>query len=79
MTKQRQRERQARRQAGALIVVVATGSGIFVEFDGVRIAERGHPGTEHAGAWISLEPGWAVYSSPDHSVITIEHNGARVQ
>ena len=41
-------------------------------FKGVRIAKRGHADTEHAGQWISLEPGFTVYSPPDHSSITVE-------
>ena len=48
------------------------GEGIFVVMDGKRIAERG------AGEWISLEPGVAVYSSPDQSSITVEIRGVRV-
>ena len=35
----------------------------FLTVDGVRVAERGLPGTEHAGTWIPLVPGWEV-SSP---------------
>jgi hypothetical protein len=76
MTKQRQRERQRRRQAEAPKAVhgkiVFTESDVFVEFDGLRIAKRGHPDTEHAGTWISLEPGWVVYSSASRSSITAQ-------
>jgi hypothetical protein len=88
MTKQRQRERQARRQVearravqrgGNTVSINFTGSDVFVEVDGVRVAKRGHADTEHAGTWISLEPGFVVYSSADHSEITVEYNGVRVQ
>jgi hypothetical protein len=84
MTKHRQRERQKRRQAPKAVQarqgrLVFTGEDCFVEFEGLRIAKRGHGGTEHAGTWISLEPGWTVYSSADRSTITIEHNGVRLQ
>ena len=48
------------------------GEGIFVVMDGKQIAERG------AGEWIPLEPGVAVYSSPDQSSITVEIRGVRV-
>jgi hypothetical protein len=55
------------------------GTDIFVVFEGVRIAKRGHAGTAQAMTWVSLEPGWVVYSTPDHETITIEHNGVAVQ
>jgi hypothetical protein len=56
------------------VVVIQTvpGEGIFVLMDGQRIAERG------AREWIPLEPGVAVYSSPDQSSITVEIRGVRV-
>jgi hypothetical protein len=31
---------------------------LYVVFNGLRIAQRGHPDTPHARTWISLEPGW---------------------
>jgi hypothetical protein len=27
---------------------------VYVVLDGVRVAKRGHPGTRHAGTWVSL-------------------------
>jgi hypothetical protein len=53
---------------------------MFVEFDGKRIAKRGHPGTPQAKTWVSLEPGYVVTSSRNHdaNIITIEYNGVRV-
>jgi hypothetical protein len=58
--------------------VEATGKNIFVFVDGVKVAKRGHPGTAQAGTWVSLEPGYAVFSNADHSEITITHNGEAV-
>jgi hypothetical protein len=51
------------------------GVDMYVEFDGKLIAKRGHHGTPQAGTWVSLEPGYAVRSLPNHEVITIEYNG----
>lgn len=59
--------------------IVFDGTDLFLVFKGVRIAKRGHADTEHAGQWISLEPGFTVYSPPDHSSITVEYNGVEVQ
>jgi hypothetical protein len=53
------------------------GTDVLVVFDGVRIAKRGHPDTPQAMTWVSLEPGWAVYSDDD--TITVERNGVVVQ
>ena len=36
--------------------IEADGTGVFVVFEGVRIAKRGEPGTPQAGTWVSLEP-----------------------
>jgi hypothetical protein len=49
-----------------------------VVFNGRRIAKRGHPGTKHAGTWVSLEPGFAVYSNQDLGELVIEENGVAV-
>jgi hypothetical protein len=54
------------------------GKDIFIVFDGVRIAKRGHYNTPQARTWVPLEPVFAVYSNHDHSQITIEKNGVRV-
>jgi hypothetical protein len=40
--------------------IESDGLNLFVVFDGVRIAERGEPGTPQAGTWVSLEPGYEV-------------------
>jgi hypothetical protein len=62
-----------------VIEVIGDDKGLWVTFDGKRIAKRGRPGTPQAKTWISLEPGYNVYSSTDLSVLTIEHNGVKVQ
>jgi hypothetical protein len=54
------------------------GADIFIVVDERRIAKRGRPGTPQAGTWVSLEPGWRVYSTPRHEEIVIEYNGVRV-
>jgi hypothetical protein len=91
MTKTRQRDRARRRQETVrrevapptgpteTFTINFTGSDVFVEYKGLRIAKRGHPDTEHAGTWISLEPGYVVYSDENHDHITIEYNGVKVQ
>jgi predicted peroxiredoxin len=61
------------------IKIMSADNEIFVVADGVRIAKRGKPGTPQTKTWISLEPGWEVFSNADHSKITIEHNGVRLQ
>jgi hypothetical protein len=70
----KEKERIMPRKTKEPVVVIQTvpGEGIFVLMDGQRIAERG------AGEWIPLEPGVAVYSSPDQSSITVEIRRVRV-
>jgi hypothetical protein len=53
-------------------------SGCYVVVNGERIAQRGEPDSPHAGTWIPLEPGWAVYSAPGHEHIEITYDGVRV-
>jgi hypothetical protein len=60
------------------IEIESDGIDIFVVFDGVKIAKRGHPNTPQACTWVPLEAGYAVYSNHDHSQITIEKNGVWV-
>jgi hypothetical protein len=50
------------------------GKDIFVVFNGVRVAKRGHPNTPQAGTWIALEPGFAVYDDKIIIEITVERN-----
>jgi hypothetical protein len=38
-------------------IVQITETDIYVVYDGIRIAQRGRPGTPQAKTWISLEPG----------------------
>jgi hypothetical protein len=63
------------------IVCVHEGGdvAIYIEFNGKRIARRGHPDTPHAKTWISLEPGWTVRDVGNYDGIVVEHHGALVQ
>jgi len=48
-------------------------TGVFVVFEGVRIAKRGESGTPQAGTWVSLEPCYEVVggtSEQDPLVVT---------
>jgi hypothetical protein len=52
--------------------IESDGTGVFVTFEGVRIA-RGEPGTPQAGTWVSLEPRYEVVggtSEQDPLVVT---------
>ena len=60
------------------IKMVGDGKGIFIFVGGVKIAERGRPGTAHAKRWISLEPGWTVRDVRGGKAIEIECDGVRV-
>jgi hypothetical protein len=51
---------------------------LFVVFDGVRIAKYGKPLSGYFGQWISLEPGYEVFTNADHSEIVINKHGVRV-
>jgi hypothetical protein len=33
---------------------------IYVVFEGLRIARRGHPSSPQVGTWVSIEPGYKV-------------------
>lgn len=52
---------------------------IYVVLDGVCIAKRGQPDTPQARTWVSLEPGYRVYDSPDKEEIVVEYNGAVIE
>jgi hypothetical protein len=54
------------------------GTDVCVFYAGKRIAKRAQPNTPHAKTWISLEPGFVVTGSNDHSTITVEFYGVRV-
>ena len=70
-------EKAMTKQVGAVIEIRSDGTGLFVIFDGVKIAKRGPPGT-----WVSLEPGWTVLDHHDvwsgEMAIEITHEGVRV-
>ena len=61
-----------------MCAVECTDDGsMFIVFNGVRIAKRGHPKSPQAKTWVSLEPGWTVLDEPD-GIIAIVHEGVRV-
>ncbi len=47
----------------ATLTIELDGENCFVVANGIRIAKRGKELN-----WISLEPGWAVYSPPNHKI-----------
>jgi hypothetical protein len=51
--------------------------GLFVVFNGVKIAKRGLG--PQARTWVSLEPGYRVFDSADGTKIIVEYNGVRLQ
>jgi hypothetical protein len=58
--------------------MIRNEAGLFIEIDGVRIAQRGYPGTPQAKTWVSLEPGWKVIDDRDTNTIVVEHDSVRV-
>jgi hypothetical protein len=52
--------------------------GVFVIFNGMKIARRAHPDTPQAKTWVSLEPGYRVLDNADKTAITVEYYGKRV-
>lgn len=61
------------------VIIECEGNDIFIIYDGVRIAKRGHPGTSQGKTWISLEPGWSVRDHDGGNTIEVEHQGVPVQ
>jgi hypothetical protein len=59
--------------------MVCTGTDIFIEFGGLRIARRGYPGTPQAKTWVPLEPGFTVRDAKGRRELVIEFNGAVIQ
>jgi len=52
---------------------------LYVVYNGVHIAKRGHPGTPQAETWVALEPGYRVFDGYDLGTIVIEYNGMFLQ
>jgi hypothetical protein len=50
----------------------------FLFVDGLKIAQRGRPGTPQADTWVSLEPGWKAWFEDDFWTLAIEYSGVRV-
>jgi hypothetical protein len=63
--------------------MVCTGTEVYLEMNGVKIARRGAPGTPQARTWVSLEPGYRVLDKKNKrgriTELVVEHNGVRVQ
>jgi hypothetical protein len=59
--------------------VEITKTDMFVVHDGIRIAKRGKPGTPQAKTWISLEPGYVVFNTPDLSEIVVQYTEPNIQ
>jgi hypothetical protein len=76
MGRGRERRRSMPKKIPRVLEIENDGKDLFVIIDGLKIAKRGHPGTRHAGTWISLEPGWTVQE--DHSKIAVEYQGAPI-
>ena len=68
----------AKDRAPPTLTIHNDGKDTFVVADGVTIARRGHPGTAHAGTWISLEPGWTVSFSNDQSQLFVKYEEVQV-
>ena len=73
------KRKHKKRERGPALEFVGSSEGVFIIFDGVRIARRGYPGTPQAKIWVSLEPGWRVLDAHRGQSIVIERNGVRVQ
>jgi hypothetical protein len=52
---------------------------VYITVDGKRIAYRGQPDSPQAKTWVSMEPGWVVFSTPDHEQITVEYRPEKVR
>jgi len=55
--------------------IESDGINVFVVYNGVRIAKRGHPNSPQAGTWVSLEPGYRVYDRDYPAKLVIERDG----
>jgi hypothetical protein len=49
---------------------------VFVFIDGMKIAERGLPGTAQADTWIMLKPGWMVRDVKGGKAIQVSYEHA---
>jgi hypothetical protein len=68
----------AKEEVPPTLTILNDGEDTFVVADGVTIAKRGHPGTVHAGIWISLEPGWTVSFNKDPSELLVKFEDVQV-
>jgi hypothetical protein len=49
---------------------------VFVLIDGMKIAERGLPGTTQAHTWIMLKPGWMIRDVKGGKAIQVSYEHA---
>jgi hypothetical protein len=68
----------AKEKVPPTLTILNDGKDTFVVADGVTIAKRVHPGTVHAGIWISLEPGWTVSFNKDPSELLVKFEDVQV-
>jgi hypothetical protein len=59
------------------------GVDVLLYLDGILIAQRGRPGTDRAGTWISMSPGVVVYEREGEGPawppsIVVERHGTRI-
>ena len=52
--------------------------GLFVIFNGMKIARRADPDTPQAKTWVSLEPGYQVLDNADMTEIAVYYYGKQV-
>jgi len=63
---------------GPKVELENTGADLFVLVDGVRVAERGRPGTSAAGTWVTLVNGYTVVTRVGLGTIEILVHGERL-
>jgi hypothetical protein len=56
----------------------ADRDGVFVIFDGTKIARRADPDTPQAKTWVALEPGYQVLDNADLTAIAVYYHGKQV-
>jgi hypothetical protein len=60
MSRPKTKHRERAPRCEMLVVEENGAAAIYIVFDGVRIAKRGHPDSPQARTWTSLEPGFQV-------------------
>jgi hypothetical protein len=55
-----------------------TATDLLLKLNGIVIAKRGRPGSQQAGKWIVLEPGYEVIDGRDGASISVRQHGVRI-